>query len=54
MVECNQCDFESASKVDVAKHKKECHGVPYEYVCEFCGKEYIKAASLKVRSRWSG
>ena len=48
IAECNQCDFESASRVDVVKHKRDAHGVPYEYVCEFCGKDYPNSASFNV------
>ena len=46
MVECNQCDFKSVSKADVIKHKKMAHGVPYEYVCELCGKDFLNLRNL--------
>ena len=28
-------------------HKKEAHGVPYEFMCEFCGREFIMIKSLR-------
>ena len=37
----------SLSQTDVAVHKKDVHGVPYEFMCEFCGKEFIQIKSLR-------
>ena len=34
-------------QTDVAMHKKEAHGVPYEFMCEFCGREFIMIKSLR-------
>ena len=39
--------FHIISQTDVAVHKKEAHGVPYEFMCEFCGKEFIQIKSLR-------
>ena len=47
MVKCDQCDFESTSKTDVIKHKYRAHGVPYECVCEICGKGFPDIGHLR-------
>ena len=56
MHECNQCDFKSTLRADVVRHRKNVHGVSFEYMCELCGKDFHDVSKLnfhKSKSRCS-
>ena len=44
---CNECDFQSSISRKMRSHKKKMHGIPFEYVCESCGQDFLNEGHLK-------
>ena len=46
-VNCKQCNFHSNSDKKMRRHKKNAHGVLYEFICSFCGKDFNLKSQLR-------
>ena len=44
---CTQCDFHTSSNSLMRSHQKNSHGVPYDFVCETCGRDFKSGSHLK-------
>ena len=43
---CTECDFESSLTTKMMSHKKREHGIPYDFVCESCGMDFLEKGRL--------
>ena len=44
---CTQCDFETFSTLQMRSHEKKAHGVPCDFICDTCGKDFLSKSRLK-------
>ena len=39
-IQCTLCNFSSTTNSKLRKHAKDAHGLPYDHVCDICGKDF--------------
>ena len=50
-INCPECNFNTLSDIKMRQHKKKAHGIPYNFMCNICGRDFYLRSQLKRHER---